>query len=195
MRLPGRCATPLRCYSLSIFAWLSWSLNWAILALCDHQDVQARLHQELQSSFGKEPVQANQLSLHAVKSLPYLDAFSKEVLRLYPPVPTTVRVATCNTTIQSETGENVLIPAGVNVAIPILAIQRLERLWGKDAMDFVPQRWLEPRASQDKAALSRDAHQFRYLPFIYGDMSCIGNQFSIAEFKVSLASLWYGLCH
>jgi cytochrome P450 len=63
------------------------STTWALYALSLHQDVQAKLRRELLD------VNSDQPSMDELNALPYLDAFARETLRLYCPIPRIARVA------------------------------------------------------------------------------------------------------
>ncbi|KAI8436299.1 hypothetical protein MSG28_004340, partial [Choristoneura fumiferana] len=91
--------------------------------------------------------------------LPYLDAVFKESVRLFPPVPIVSR--DCNEELQLK---NYKLPAGCHCTIGIWAILRLP-IWGPDAEQFRPERWLEP----DSLPKSPGA----YCSFSLGKRNCI----------------------
>lgn len=72
----------------------STSTTWALYALSKNPRVQEKLRQELQSAgLGDEPQMADLDKLH------YLDCVVKEVLRVFPAVPATMRQAAVDATI------------------------------------------------------------------------------------------------
>lgn len=70
------------------------------------------------------------------------------------------------------------IPKGVSVWIPVLAIHHSEKLWGKDANEFNPNRFA-----------SKSFTPGRFLPFAVGPRNCIGQAFAMMEAKIILAML------
>ena len=69
-------------------------MSWALYALSKHPNVQEKLRQELQSAgLGDEPQMAE------LDKLPYLDHVVKEVSRVFPAVPATMRQAAVDTAI------------------------------------------------------------------------------------------------
>ncbi|KAI0370531.1 cytochrome P450 [Pilatotrama ljubarskyi] len=83
--------------------------------------------------------------------LPYLDAVVRETLRLHPPTSFINRLATKDAVlplqrpIRSATGSeisSVPVPAGTNIIINILGSNRNPDVWGPDAEEWRPERWL-----------------------------------------------------
>jgi hypothetical protein len=65
----------------------SVATTWALFALTQKRDSQAKLRAELTSVSTDNP------TMDELNSLPYLDAVVRETLRVHAPVPTTMRVA------------------------------------------------------------------------------------------------------
>ena len=67
--------------------------------------------------------------------------------------------------------------------IPIRAVHRSEALWGPDAKEFKPERWLD-----SEAGLTKDSKEIpgyhHLLSFTDGPRICLGRLFAVAEFKV-----------
>lgn len=156
------------------------ALQWAIYALCKHPEVQIRLREEIRanlppiSSDNPEPISAATLD-----SLPYLNAVCNEVLRYYPSVPTTARIARKDTTLVGKP-----IPKGTFILVVPRIINRTEALWGPDADKFDPERWLGPGKANTGGAVSN----YAFLTFIHGPRSCIGQGFAKAELACLVAA-------
>ncbi|KAL1680994.1 cytochrome P450 [Schizophyllum commune] len=127
--------------------------TWAIYHLTQDFVIQTRLREELRALDDAAP------SLEELNSLPYLDAFVKEVLRFYAPVPWTARVAT----------RDDVVP----LARPYTDTK------GKEHGEIVPERW-EALPEAVKSVPSIWSHLFT---FSGGTHACIGFRFSIAEMK------------
>lgn len=65
----------------------STATAWALFALAQYPDVQAKLRDELLSVSTDSP------SMEELQALPYLDMVVKEVLRHHTPVPAAIRMA------------------------------------------------------------------------------------------------------
>ncbi|KAG2147476.1 cytochrome P450 [Suillus bovinus] len=163
----------------------SISLTWALIELSRHPDVQTRLREEL-LTFGADPTY-DQLKV----DLPYLDAVVHEILRLHPPVTEFNRVARVDDVIplsepvRTQSGKmtnSISIAKGSLIVIPIRAINRSSTIWGPDAKEFKPDRWLTEDGISGKA---KEVQGHRHLlTFVDGPRTCLGKDFAIAEFKV-----------
>ncbi|KAK4565841.1 hypothetical protein LTR86_003690 [Recurvomyces mirabilis] len=157
------------------------SMTWAILALCRHQVVQAKLREEIRAKLPPPGVtDASPMTAELLDSLPYLHAVCSEVLRVYPPAGLTKRVAAKETTILGQ-----YIPKGTNIIISMRAINRSKELWGEDAAEFKPERWLGAGRAGNGGASSN----YSYMTFLHGPRSCIGQSFAKGEFASLLAVL------
>ena len=93
-------------------------------------------------------------------------------------IPLSVPLQTAN----NKTVDRISIAAGQTVSIPIRTINRSTSLWGADAKEFKPQRWLEEGGIQGKA---KEIQGYRHLlTFVDGPRTCLGKSFALAEFKV-----------
>lgn len=174
------------------------STLWALHSLSLDVDFQDRLRAELlafhlPTGHAEEPLSAETLS--ALNSLPLLDATVRETLRNWAPVANTVRVAgqddviPISTPFKDKSGvlrDSIHVKKGDNVIIPILSINRSTKLWGDDAHEWKPDRWL----SGVPAAASTVPNVFANLmTFLSGPHACIGYRFSIIEMKILLHAL------
>jgi cytochrome P450 len=76
------------------------------------------------------------------------------------------------------------------VPVPILMINRSKELWGPDAHEWKPARWLKHGRSGavPEAARSVPGVWGHVLTFIGGPKACIGFKFSLIEFVPPFAS-------
>ncbi|KAK0455623.1 cytochrome P450 [Desarmillaria tabescens] len=164
----------------------SISLTWSLIELCKNVDIQSRLRAEL-VQFGNTDPTWEQLQ----SSLPYLDAVVHEILRTHPPVLETARVtaeddilplATPIVTKSGETINSIFVAKGTHVTASIGMLNRSEELWGPDAKEFNPERWLE-----DSAPRAKEIKGHRHLlTFANGPRMCLGKVFALTEFKAVL---------
>ncbi|KAF7356136.1 hypothetical protein MVEN_00944200 [Mycena venus] len=151
-------------------------------------DVQKKLRAEIVES--PEHMNFDQLG-----SLPYLDGFVHEVLRLYPPVTPVMHRETLKDTIlplsTPLTGLNgkaitsIPIPKGTTVYIAIGAANHNRRVWGDDALEFRPERWDNGKAATRTEKIS--GIYGNTMTFMGGERSCIGFQFAVLEIKIVLS--------
>jgi cytochrome P450 len=83
--------------------------------------------------------------------------------------------------------DSIFVRKGTTVYIPIKAINRSVALWGENAKEFDPSRWLDDSISQEKAS---EIQGYRHmLTFGAGTRGCIGRVFALTEIKVNRSDL------
>ncbi|KEF61837.1 uncharacterized protein A1O9_03408 [Exophiala aquamarina CBS 119918] len=156
------------------------ALVWATWLLSRHPQIQDRLRAECSAKLPNGPVSEVDAAAFDPENMPFLAAVCNETLRLYPPAPSTVREAIVSTTIR-----NVPIAKGTLVTIPPWAVNRNRALWGANAADFIPDRWIDGPNAANGGAES----PYSFLTFLHGPRSCIGQGFARLEMKCLLALL------
>lgn len=199
-----------------------------VYLLAQHPCVQARLRSEISDALKSSGYQKDgdipsaELPYDVLMSLPFLDGIVKETFRLYPSFPLIFRTATKATTlplhfpVRSRSGEptsTITIPKGTQVIISILAANRHQGMWGADANEWRPERWLSSPLAvppdmdtsigrEDATSTPRstpvlgvkDGVHFpsvysNMMTFLAGSRSCIGFRFAEMEMKQVLATL------
>lgn len=155
------------------------AMSWAIYCLCEHPETQIRLREELRSQLPALLDPSAQISSADIDRLPYLNAVLNETMRIFPPVPLTMRETANDTTIAGS-----FVPRGTTVVICPWAINTSTHLWGPDARKFNPDRWLGSNANSGGAESN-----YAITTFLHGPRSCIGKEFAKAEFACLVASL------
>ncbi|RAL50799.1 hypothetical protein DM860_015946 [Cuscuta australis] len=147
-------------------------LTWTVMLLATNPSWQERVREEtLQLCNGGPP------SIDHLPKLTLLNAVINESLRLYPPVTLLPRMA-----FEDFKLGDLHIPKGLSIWIPVLALHHSEEIWGKDANEFNPNRFLS-KPSHLQAARSS------FLPFAAGPRNCIGQSYALMEAKIVLAML------
>ena len=158
------------------------ALCFAIYAMCKDPEIQRRLRMEVRSSLPDPRSPSSTISANDIDSLPYLNAVCSEVLRLYSPTPVTARVSTQDTTLVGQ-----YIPKNTTLFISSWATNANKDLWGEDAAEFNPDRWL----GEGKANKGGADSNYAFLTFLHGPRSCIAQNFAKGEFACLLAA-WAG---
>ena len=160
----------------------STSMIWALYLLCRHPAVQQRLRDEVRS---KLPPLAEDITAAQIDDCHYLQAVCSEVLRLHSPVTLTMRIADHDTSLNGH-----FIPKDTTIILAPLAINTSTHLWGPDAGEFNPDRWLDADSGISNNKGGADSN-YSFLTFLHGPRSCIGQKFAQAEFACLLAA-WVG---
>jgi cytochrome P450 len=84
--------------------------------------------------------------------------------------------------------DRIHVTAGTTVSAPIRLMNRSKAIWGEDAHEFIPARWMSSEVGiPDKA---KEIHGYAHLlTFVDGPRTCLGKQFAITEFKVGSSIL------
>lgn len=146
------------------------TMTFAWYALAANPHVAERLHEELDRVLGGRTPSADEL-----RQLPYTLRVIKEVLRLYPAAPFYVRDA-----ITADRIAGFDVPAGAAVMLSPYYTHRHPEFW-EDPEVFDPDRWTREREAA--------RHPHAYHPFAAGPRICIGNNFSLLESHLLLATL------
>ena len=159
MLLAGRDTTA----SLLSNVW--WSLS-------KDPQVWNRLQREVKSL--EAPLDGGRPVFEEIKDMKYLRAVLNESLRLHPVVPANSRQSITDTVLPCGGGEDgkspVFVSNGTIVNYGIYAMHRRHDLYGEDAEDFKPERWLD---EDEKKGLRVG---WEYLPFNGGPRICIGRE-------------------
>ncbi|TGZ83045.1 cytochrome P450 [Ascodesmis nigricans] len=145
-------------------------LTFTFLLLARHTRVWNRLRLEIIAKFGTS---TEDITFTRLKNLRYLQWVLNEALRLYPSVPVNFRMAVRDTTLPVGGGPDGKSPfpvmEGQIIIYSVYALHRREEFWGKDALEFRPERW-EGRKTG-----------WEYLPFNGGPRICLGQQYALGE--------------
>ncbi|KAJ3811392.1 cytochrome P450 [Lentinula lateritia] len=126
-------------------------------------------------------------------SMPFFSAVIKEGLRLHPIVPALIRQAASDDVIPlefpviSESGEElsqIPVSKGQRISVSISVYNRLTEVWGKDANEWNPERFLHE--SKKDTTLGVYAN---LMTFSAGVRACIGWRFALMELQAILFGL------
>ncbi|KAJ6489643.1 cytochrome P450 [Mycena vitilis] len=160
------------------------TLAYTLWELGKRPDIQEKLREEIMTLSGDPTYDS------IATDLPYLDAVTKEALRMFPALPYMERVAmrddvlplqTPITTPDGRTITALPIKKGQIIVLPIIAINRLDATWG-DPLNFRPERWFEPHPHPELLS-----HGWgNILTFSEGPRNCVGYRLGIFQFKIVL---------
>ncbi|KAG1809092.1 cytochrome P450 [Suillus subaureus] len=158
------------------------TLTSAIYLLAMHPEFLTRLREEIISKVGL----TRRPTYDDIKEMKYLRAILNETLRLFPAVPFDVRENIQDTTWTSpEHGKKPLfIPQGTMLSYSVFLMHRRIDLWGPDALEFDPDRWLDERVKKYLIP-----NPFIFLPFNAGPRICLGQQFAYNEMSFMIIRL------
>ncbi|KZT72982.1 cytochrome P450 [Daedalea quercina L-15889] len=158
--------------------------------LAQNEGIQSRLRTEVIKAQS-----AGRLSYDDLMRLPILDAVIRETLRVDPLAnmvtrqPTKDVILPLSEPIQGTDGtliNEIPIARGTPIIIGALGSNKNKALWGEDALEWKPERWLSPLPSAVTEASIPGVYS-NLMTFLAGSRACIGFKFSELEMKVILA--------
>jgi cytochrome P450 len=159
----------------------SVTVEWAMSELLSKPDVLRKVTDELDRVVGRDRL----VGEGDIPGLPYLNAVVKETMRLHPAVPLLVpRVSREHTTVAGYD-----VPAGTRVIVNVWAIGRDPTVWGDDAGEFRPERFL---AGSKMSNVDVKGQHLELLPFGAGRRMCPANGFGLRMVQLVLANLVHG---
>ena len=164
-------------------------LQWIIVELCKRPDIQDRVHADIHAMLPKNcfPLSSSfnsglQVTADMINELPYIKAVCNEAIRCHAPMPQSSRISEHSDQYLGGT----FLPQGTRIWIPTHAISYDPKLWGPDAAEFNPDRWMAPLQSTNGGASSAYAH----MTFLHGPHFCPGQDVTKVELYVLTACLF-----
>ncbi|KAJ6817133.1 alkane hydroxylase MAH1-like [Iris pallida] len=166
-------------------------LTWFFWLLSKNPTAESRILEELdehlvhrdwsEAQAAQRSSSARPISFDAegLAKLVYLHAALCEALRLYPPVPFEQKEAARPDVLPS--GHRV--PAGGKIIFSAYSMGRMEGVWGKDCMEFRPERWISERGRL------RHEPSYKFLSFNCGPRTCVGKDVAFTQMKAVVAAV------
>jgi cytochrome P450 len=162
------------------------ALTWTWYLLCQHPEIEERLHAEVDQVLGgRLPTAAD------MPRLPFTERVILESMRLYPPAFVIGREA-----IEPYTIGDYRLPRGATLLMSQWVVHRDGR-WYDEPLRFNPDRWrgtgFQPVHGQDahatEPAVADRLPKYAYFPFGGGPRGCIGNRFAMLEAVLIVATM------
>ncbi|KAK0213268.1 cytochrome P450 [Desarmillaria ectypa] len=138
-------------------------LTFVVYRMCEHPDMVAWLRSKIVEKVGnRKPTYED------IRDMKYLQAFLNETLRLHPTVSSKVV-----TTLLNKGQAPYYIPITTRVVYSVFLMHQRMDLWGPDALEFDPDRFLDSRVHKYLTP-----NPYIFLPFNAGPRICLGQQFA-----------------
>ncbi|CAK8560975.1 unnamed protein product [Lathyrus sativus] len=161
------------------------TLSWFFYMLCKNPIIQEKVAQEVINVTCTQETQlnldefVNNITDDNLDKMHYLHAALTETLRLYPAVPMTGRTAEENDMLP----DGYIVNKGETVYYLSYAMGRMPYIWGDDAEEFLPERWLKDGIFQPQSS-------FKFISFHAGPRICLGKDFAYRQMKIVAMALF-----
>ncbi|XP_027906383.1 cytochrome P450 704C1-like [Vigna unguiculata] len=160
------------------------TLSWFMYMLCKYPAVQEKAAEEVKEATNTKTISsytefASSVTDEALEKMNYLHAVITETLRLYPAVPVDAKICFSDDTLPDGYSVN----KGDMVSYQPYAMGRMKFIWGDDAEEFRPERWL------DENGIFKQQSSFKFTAFQAGPRICLGKEFAYRQMKIFSAVL------
>ncbi|KAL4147336.1 hypothetical protein PRNP1_011092 [Phytophthora ramorum] len=158
------------------------NMCWFIVNMNRYPEVLQKIREEMKDKLpGLLTGEIKVPTQDQVRDLVYLEAVMKENMRLHPSTGFIVREAMESTTLVDGT----YVEKGQTLMISSYCNARNKRTWGEDALEFKPERMIDPETGK-----LRVLSPYVFSAFGSGQHVCIGQKFAMMEIKLTLATLF-----
>ncbi|KAI0354772.1 PAH-inducible cytochrome P450 monooxygenase PC-PAH 1 [Trametes cingulata] len=171
------------------------SMTWMLYELARHPDYQAKMREEIKAIRARVAERGDSdFSVGDLDAMTHVLAAMKEVMRLHPIVYSLIREAGRDdviplaypvTNTDGEVVDEIHVPKGTSCFISVWSYNRLPQIWGPDANEFNPNRWIE----HEKMGQTYVGVTSNLMTFSAGLQACIGWRFSVIEMQAILVEL------
>ncbi|KAH9958826.1 cytochrome P450 [Russula dissimulans] len=168
------------------------SLAWFLWEIARHPESQERIREEISAVYRR--TNGAELSVTDLDSMTFTQAALKESMRLHPIIWMLGRVASRDDVIPlafpiiTKSGEQVSsipVKKGTIIDVAIHVYQRLPQVWGEDADEWKPERFLNAEnVKQTSVGLYGNL-----LAFSGGPQGCLGWRFAVLEMLVIVTTM------
>ncbi|XP_009782181.1 alkane hydroxylase MAH1-like [Nicotiana tabacum] len=158
----------------------SSALTWFFLFLAKHPLVETKIREEIQQKMHlKKDENLKFFNKEEMLKLVYLHGALCETLRFFPSLSLEHKVPLAHDILPS--GHHVT--PKTKMIIPFYTMGRMETIWGKDYLEFKPERWI---SEQGKI---KHEPSFKFPAFNAGPRTCIGKNMAFTQLKIVAATI------
>ncbi|CAK9176839.1 unnamed protein product [Ilex paraguariensis] len=161
----------------------SSALTWFFWLIATHPLAETNIREEIKTKLLSKGKSAEKPSvvftMEELSKLVYLHGALCESLRLFPPVPLQHKSSLKPDIFPS--GHS--IDGNTKIVLSFYSMGRMESIWGKDCMEFKPERWIT-----DRGGIKHEP-SFKFVAFGAGPRSCLGKNMSFLQMKIVAATI------
>ncbi|CAI0454872.1 unnamed protein product [Linum tenue] len=161
------------------------ALSWFFWLVATNPGVEDKILEELdrvvitQTAGEKEVIFS---SIEELNKMVYLHGAISETLRLYPSVPYEPKQSLKDDVLPSGH----IVGRNTRVLVSIYSMGRMEDVWGKDWMEFRPERWVAVSNDNKKINIIH-VPSYKFAAFMAGPRSCSGRKIAYTQMKTIIS--------
>lgn len=162
----------------------SAAMTWLFWSLSRYPNVEADLVKEVQKNLNDNDEKERLLDYEELKEMGLMKACLNETMRLYPPVAWDSKHSLVNDVLPDGTR----VQSGDRVTYFQYGMGRMEELWGKDRLEFKPDRWFAEPDKVEGGAL-KNVSPYKFPVFQAGPRVCLGKEMAFIQMKYVVSSI------
>ncbi|GMF12206.1 unnamed protein product [Phytophthora lilii] len=157
------------------------ALGWLFHVLSENPSVESKLRSELLTHMPKLATDPEYVpSVEELSEVHYLEATIRELLRILPAGPLIATHCVRDTVFPDGT----FVPKHTDIGIAFYTTGRLTSVWGEDANEFKPERFLDAVTGEVIKVSSS-----KFCAFSAGPRICVGRNLAFLEMKIVIANV------
>ncbi|KAG0767835.1 hypothetical protein G6F29_004320 [Rhizopus arrhizus] len=152
------------------------AVSWLFYCISQHPQVEKKMLQEIEKNITEEIESDSPALYEIISEMSYVHAVFYETLRLYSAVPSNQKYAVHDDVWPDGTH----VKAGTYVGWLSYAQGRSKKIWGEDAKEFIPERWID-----ENGKLKREPAA-KWTAFHAGPRVCLGQNLATLEALVCI---------
>lgn len=161
----------------------SAAMTWLFWLLSRYQNAEEMIVKEVNSLLNNG---TKTIDFEVLKNMDFLKACLCESMRLYPPVAWDSKHAFNDDVLPDGT----FVGKGDRVTYFPYGMGRMESLWGKDRLEFKPDRWFEdPVALENSYGTLKSVNPYKFPVFQAGPRVCLGKEMAFIQMKYVVATV------
>jgi cytochrome P450 len=159
-------------------------LTWTFYEIIKNNNILDKLLEEITLYYNTSTFDINNINWDNIKKMPYLKVVLKEVLRLHPSVPANFKYCINDDYLPNRNNSELpyFIKNGTYIQINSYTLHRIKNLWGDNANEFYPERWLNKE-------YTKNLHPYQYIPFHSGPRRCLGEKLALNEASILICKI------
>ncbi|POM73887.1 Cytochrome p450, partial [Phytophthora palmivora] len=157
------------------------ALGWLFHMLSENPNVEGKLRSELLKHLPKLATDVEYVpTVEEISEVHYLEATIRELLRILPAGPLIATHCVRDTVFPDGT----FVPKNTDIGIAFYTTGRLTGVWGEDALEFKPERFLDTETGEVIKVSSS-----KFCAFSAGPRICVGRNLAFLEMKIVIANI------